>query len=64
MPLLVGLTGYVMAGHGDGRGRGAASCSRPVPPGLLSAQALGSSLPPPSSCRTPDPVHGLKNVRL
>ena len=44
-------------------GEGLASCSRPVPPGLRSAQALGSSLPPPSSCRTPDPVHGLKKCQ-
>ena len=44
-------------------GEGMASCPLPVPPGLLSAQALGPSRPPPSCCRTPGPICGLKNEK-
>lgn len=64
---MVGLIRVVMAGAGDGNGsgRGDGSCPPvPVPPGLLSAQALGSRRgrhPHPSSLRSKNP--GLKTAK-
>ena len=69
MPLLVGLTGYVMAGHGDGRGRGAGKLLPPRPSrtpvspgsGIKSAPTLKLQDPRPRTwlekCQTLDTPH-------